>query len=213
MTLEEALTQPDPSARLQAALDAGTRPNSSFVPTLVARFGVEPDFNVREMLTWALVRHDADVTVPAVVAELTSPVAQARSQALHTLSKIGDPRGWPHITPALMFDPDDTVARTAWRTAVVLAPEEAEPALAETLASLLGRGDRDAKFSLSRALAELGLAAGAVLHNASESDDVETRVHALATQRLIDDPDEGFDAAVYEARRLVDGDGTTRPGA
>jgi len=198
--LTTALAQADSSARLQAALDAGTRPNAAFVPVLVARCAVEPDFYVREMLTWALVRHPADVAVPLLIAELESDLTQARSQALHSLSKIGDPRGWAAITPALMFDSDDTVSRTAWRAAVALAPAEAEPQLAATLGTLLGRGDRDAKFSLSRALADLGPSAAAVLHDASESQDIEKRVHALATQRLVDDPDEGFDAAMYEAR-------------
>ena len=205
MDLVSSLAQTDPSGRLQAAMDAGTRPDPGFVPALVARCEIEPDFNVREMLTWALVRHPADLTVPAVILELGSEVAQARSQALHTLSKIGDPRGWAAITPELMFDPDDTVARTAWRAAVALATQDAQPALAETLVTLLGRGDREVKHSLSRALAGLGPAAGAALHRASETGELEARIHAVATQRLVDDPDEGFEAAMWEARKLLAG--------
>lgn len=203
MTLEEALAQPDPSARLQAAMDAGSRPDPAFVPTLVNRCAVEPDFNVREMLTWALVRHDADETVPLVVVELTSELPQARAQALHTLSKIGDERAWPAITSDLLFDADDDVARTAWRAAVVLAPEDAEPELARTLATLLGRGERDARESLSRALSGLGAAAETVLAPLTESGELDTRVHALATLRLIADPEESFETAMYEARKSI----------
>jgi HEAT repeat protein len=196
--LRDALEVTDPSARLQAAMDAGTRPDPSFVPVLVDRCGVEPDFNVREMLTWALVRHPADVTLPLVTAQLRSDIPQARSQALHTLSKIGDRRAWPDLDAALLFDADDTVARTAWRAAVILAPDEERPGLAATLVRLLGQGDRDAKFSLSRALAGLAPESEQLLRDAT--GDLATRVHALATLRLIDDPEEGFDSAMYEAR-------------
>lgn len=198
MNLAEALTLPDASQRLQAAMDAGSRPDPSFVPVLVERCAIEPDFNVREMLTWALVRHPADETLPLVTAQLRSETPQARSQALHTLSKIGDRRAWPALDSTLLFDADDTVARTAWRAAVILAPDEERSGLAATLVRLLGQGDRDARFSLSRALAGLAPESEQLLRDVS--GDLETRVHALATLRLIDDPDEGFDSAMYEAR-------------
>ncbi|WP_308221483.1 HEAT repeat domain-containing protein [Microbacterium kunmingense] len=56
--LRAALETPDASHRLQAALSAGTRPDPEFIDVLVARCAVEPDFFVRDMLTWALVRQD-----------------------------------------------------------------------------------------------------------------------------------------------------------
>lgn len=43
----------------------------------------------------------------ALSAELRSERAQARSQALHTFSKIKDPRTWPAITRSLLRDADD----------------------------------------------------------------------------------------------------------
>ncbi|RIJ05522.1 HEAT repeat domain-containing protein, partial [Clavibacter michiganensis subsp. insidiosus] len=97
--LAAALRAPDASARLQAALTAGTRPDPALVDGLIHRCRVEPDLNVREMLTWALIRHDPEITIPPLIAELTSPIPQARGQALHTLSKIGDRRALPAITP------------------------------------------------------------------------------------------------------------------
>jgi len=203
--LRSALSVESSSDRLQAALSAGTHPNPQFVAVLVERCAVEPDFYVREMLTWALVRHPASIAVPLVIDQTRSEIAQARSQALHTLSKIGDPRGWPAITPALLLDADDEVARTAWRAAVVLVPQEHEASLATTLASLLGRGDRQSKLSLSRALADLGDAAWPALNEASSHADLAVRIHALATSRMIDDPDEGFDTAIFEATRTVGG--------
>ena len=203
--LRSALSVDSSSDRLQAALSAGSYPNPEFVGVLVDRCAVEPDFYVREMLTWALVRHPASIAVPLVIDQTRSPLPQARSQALHTLSKIGDPRGWPAITPSLLLDAEDEVARTAWRAAVVLVPEEDEAALATTLASLLGRGDRQSKLSLSRALADLGDAAWPALNDASQHAEVAVRIHALATTRMIDDPDEGFDTAMFEAAQSVGG--------
>jgi HEAT repeat protein len=203
MTLAEALAQGDGSARLQAAMDAGTRPNPSFIPVLIARCEIEPDFSVREMLTWALVRHPADLTLPPLIAELGSEVAQARSQALHTLSKIGDERAWPAITPALLFDSDDTVARTAWRAAVAVAPAEERTGLAAKLATLLGRGEREVRMSLGRALAALAPESEAALREAAAGADAEARVHALATLRIMADPDEAWETAEFEARRSL----------
>jgi HEAT repeat protein len=170
---------------------------------LVARCAVEPDFFVRDMLTWALTRHPADVTVPMLVDELASATPQARSQALHTLSKIGDSAAWPHLTGALLRDPDDEVARAAWRAAVAVVPSGEEEALARVLASQLGRGGTDVQKSLTRALLALGAAAESALTAATASPRAVVRAHAEATLRLRDDPDAGFAGVLEEAKRVV----------
>lgn len=198
-----ALASPDPSVRLQAALAAGTRVDPATIEPLIARCGVEPDFYVRDMLTWALTRHRADVTVPLLLNEIRTGGTQARSQALHTLSKIGDPRGWAAITPEVLQDSADDVARSAWRAAVILVPTAESATLASILATQLGRGDRAVQLSLSRALVELGPAAFSVLAEAATSGRDEVRIHAAATQRLAENVDEGFDTAVFEAKRQV----------
>ena len=201
--LRAALAVPDSSSRLQTALAAGTNPDPSYVEVLVERCAVEPDFYVRDMLTWALTRHPADVTVPLLLAEAQSDVPQARSQALHSLSKIGDPRGWAAVTREVLRDSDDEVARAAWRAGVVLVPEGEEGALVEELALQLGRGDRSVQLSLSRALAALGEHAVEALAAASTHRHEKVRLHAVATERLMRDPDESFEAAVFEAQRIV----------
>ncbi|WP_030221954.1 HEAT repeat domain-containing protein [Streptomyces bikiniensis] len=198
-----ALGSDDPSVRLRAALAVGTAPGRGCVDELVERCAVEPDFSVREMLTWALTRHPASATVPRLLPEVRSENARARSQALHTLSKIGDRRAWPVITPALLADADDEVARSAWRAAVVLVPEGEEHELAVGLATQLGRGGRETRLSLSRALIALGEAAPPVLAAAATDPDPEVRAHAIATERLRRDPDAGFESAVEEAKRVV----------
>lgn len=214
--LESALSAGNASARLRAALQAGTAPEPGDAEVLVRRCGVEPDFFVRDMLTWSLTRHPAEAVLPLLLAELGSAVAQARSQALHTLSKIGDPQAWPALTAALLTDADDEVARAAWRTAVALAPAAERPQLAWVLAGQLGRGDQDVQRSLSRALVELGGAAEAAVRRAAETGAVHgsagvvpqaqdrdrVRTHALATEALRRDPELDFAAAVEEAKRV-----------
>ena len=201
--LRAALWQAEASGRLQAALAAGTRPDEQFIPVLVERCEAESDFFVRDMLTWALTRHDRARTIAALLPQLESDVAQARSQALHTLSKIADPGTWVSITPALLRDDDDEVARTAWRTAAGLVPAGREQELASELASQFGRGDRETQRSLSRAIAAIGPSARPVVERAVASGDDTVSTHAMATLAVMDAPDEAFDAAVAEAKRVV----------
>ncbi|MFC9660287.1 HEAT repeat domain-containing protein [Nocardia sp. NPDC127606] len=202
-----ALSAENASTRLQAALAAGTHPGPALLGALIDRCAVEPDFFVRDMLTWALTRLPAELTVPRLRAELESGSAQARSQALHTLSKIGDPTVWPAITPALLRDPDDDVARSAWRAAVVLVPDAERAALATELATQFGRGDREVRRSLSRALATLGEAITTVLYRATSSSDSNVRAHAQATEQLLRDPDAAFDLDIDAAKRVAALDG------
>jgi HEAT repeat protein len=201
--LLDALAAANPSTRLKAALAIGTHPEPGVVDVLVARCAIEPDFFVRDMLTWALTRLPPEITVPKLRAELRSAHARARSQALHTLSKIGDRSAWAAITRSLLRDADDEVARTAWRAAVVLVPEEEKGALAAELATQFGRGDRGVRRSLSRALAALGDVVEPILTRAMTHHDPTVRAHAGATERLLRDPDAGFDLALDEAGRVV----------
>ena len=197
-----ALSGPQSSTRLRAAMTIGTYPDDELVPALIERCAVEPDFYVRDMLTWALTRHPDEVTVPALLAELTGDRRQARSQALHTLSKIGAASTWSAITHDLLTDPDPETAKSAWRAAVVLVPDGEEETLAAVLASQLGRGDEELQRSLSRALVALGEMIEPVLDHAVRNADPQVVAHALATRRLLEDPDSAFTVSVDEALRL-----------
>lgn len=205
------LADRDASVRLRAAMAVGSAPDPGFVGTLVERCAVEPEFYVRDMLTWALTRHPAALTLPALLREVRSGPAQARSQALHTLSKIGDRSAWPVITRELLTDADDEVARSAWRAAVVLVPDDGvgddtdseKAALADVLATQLGRGGRETQLSLGRALVDLGDVAMPALRTAATASDPDVRAHALATQQVLRDPDTGFGFAIEEAKRVV----------
>ncbi|REF00777.1 HEAT repeat domain-containing protein [Thermomonospora umbrina] len=199
----QGLEASNASVRLRAALAIGTTPDPRSIDRLIERCAIEPEFSVRDMLTWALTRHSSSVTIPRLVDELRSERAQARSQALHTLSKIGDRRAWPAITRALLTDADDEVARSAWRAAVVLVPEGEGPELAAVLATQLGRGERETHLSLSRALIALGEQITPTLHAAMTDPDPGVRRHAIATERLWRDPDAGFEFAIEEAKRIM----------
>ncbi|MCX5331723.1 MULTISPECIES: HEAT repeat domain-containing protein [unclassified Streptomyces] len=200
------------SVRLRAAMAVGTTPEPRFVGKLIERCAIEPEFFVRDMLTWALARHPVSVTLPGLLREVRSERAQARSQALHTLSKIGDRQAWPAITRELLCDADEEVARSAWRAAVVLVPEGEESGLAEVLATQLGRGERETQLSLSRALVGLGEVVLPALRAAATAADPHVRTHALATERLLRDPDAGFEFAIEEAKRVVALGGSGRAG-
>lgn len=207
-----ALEDGSASVRLRAALAVGTTPDPCFVDKLVERSAIEPEFFVRDMLTWALTRHPVSLTLPELLHEVRSERPQARSQALHTLSKIGDRSAWPAITRALLSDADDEVARSAWRAAVLLVPEGEEAALATVLATQLGRGERETRLSLSRALVALGDVVVPALRAAATDPDPRVRTHALATEQLLQEPDMGFESAIEEAKRVVALDGWGQEG-
>ena len=201
--LANALGATESSTRLKAAMAAGTNPDPGLLETLVVRCAVEPDFFVRDMLSWALTRLPPAITLPRIRRELDSGHTQARSQALHTLSKIGDRSAWTWITRAMLRDANDEVARTAWRVAAALVPESDKTALADELVTQLGRGDRTVRLSLSRAIVDLGAVAEPALARAATDPDPAVAAHARATELLLRDPETGFDAAIDEATRVV----------
>lgn len=200
--IESGLSAADASTRLRAALRAGTEPDPTQIRPIVERLGIEPDFFVRDMLTWALAQNDHASVGARLVEELTSSNPAARAQALHGLSKIDARDRWRAITPELLADPDDEVARTAWRTAVALWPIDAANELASRLATQWARGGREIQLSLSQALVGLGDAADTVIDEGLRSANDEVRRHARATERLQTDPDSGWSPALAEAARV-----------
>jgi len=190
------------SMRLKAALEMGSSPDPRHLDTLVSSCAIEPDFYVRDMLTWALTRYPPELVVPKLLHELDSEVPQARSQALHTLSKLKVASTWSAITSSLLHDADDEVARSAWRAAVILVPDDQKSYLAEQLASQIGRGDRQVQLSLSRALLVLGAEViEPVLRKAMAGDDPVACAHAAATERLLRNPDAAFTVDIEGAKR------------
>jgi len=169
--LQTLLASPDQSVRLKAALAAGTYPDPEYIEILIAQCATESDFFVRDTLSWALMRHDVTKVVKRLETELHSSNPQAKSQAIHTLSKIGDKANYPLITDEMLFDPDDFMASTAWRVASVLVPDDKKSTLVKKLITQLGRGDSDTQFGLTRFLCALGECIVEPLMEASKSAD------------------------------------------
>ena len=180
-TLQELLNSPNQSVRLKAALAAGTYPETQHIEVLIRQCSNESDFFVRDTLSWALMRQDREAVVQRLIPELKSTNPQSRSQALHTLSKIGDKNNYSLITTELLLDADDFVASTAWRSASVLVPDADKPALVEILISQLGRGDSDTQFGLTRFLCAIGQPIVAPLMHAAQSEDETVRTQAEFT--------------------------------
>jgi len=201
--IDGSFAQPEASDRLRAVMAAGIAADPAALDALVRRCAVEPDFQVREMLTWAIIRLPREQVVPRVVAELASREAQARCQALHTLSKLRDAGSWVDVA-ACLDDQDRGVVRTAWYAAVAVVPDEKRDWLARRLARELGMGPLETQRSLSRALLSLGSEVVApVLSEVVDHGNPAARAHAEATSRLFNDPDAAFTLSVVTARREV----------
>ena len=180
-TLKAHLQSPDQSVRLKAALAAGTFPKPEYIDVLVEQCASEPDFFVRDTLTWALMRNEATKVVERLKPELISENPQAKSQALHTLTKIGEKQYYSLITHEHLFDSNDKVAVTAWRAASVLVPEDEKTTLTSILITQLGRGDSDVQFDLTRFLCALGDCIVEPLTEAVKSPKEEVSLHAQFT--------------------------------
>ena len=179
--LQDHFNSSNQSVRLKAALTAGTYPKSEYIKILVSQCAIERDFFVRDTLSWALMRHERKQVLERLVPELQSTIPQARSQALHTLSKIGDKENYFLITTEHLFDPDDVVASTAWRAASVLVPDDQKEILVKFLITQLGRGDGDIQFNLTRIFCNIGEPIVEPLNLAAKSDVEKVRIHAQIT--------------------------------
>jgi HEAT repeat protein len=180
-TLKSMLASPDQSVRLQAALTAGTYPEHEYIDVLIEQCRFETDFYVRDTMSWALMRNERNKVVEKLKLELQSSNPQAKSQAIHTFSKIGDKENFGLITNEMLFNENELIASTAWRAAVALVSDEQKSDLIEKLISQLGRGDSDLQFALTRSLCNLGKSIIEPLKLSATSDSEEVRLHAEFT--------------------------------
>ena len=201
-TLQVLLESSDQSVRLKAALAAGTYPEPEYIDILVTQCAHEPDFFVRDTLSWALMRQDIEQVVKRLEVELQSENPKSRGQALHTFSKIGDKKYYSLITKELLLDSDDSVAMVAWRAASGLVSEDGINELSRTLFTQLGRGDFEVQLGLSRALCRLGKVIIPALIVATRSSDEAIKHHAQFTARLFKKPEFQGRFGVEFAKRI-----------
>jgi HEAT repeat protein len=198
--LVDALGDADADVRLQAALELGEGRHGTAAGPLVARFGRERDFQVREVLTWAVLRMPA-ASLPLVRQALRSDRWLARLQATHTISKVGQREDGARLVP-LVSDPIDAVASRAYWAAAQCG----DPVVLPALLGQLSRGSSEHRNSLTVALRAFGDAAvpgliGALHHGATPA----VRAHAADTLAYLGSPD-AEPAAEALLTRLTDDD-------
>jgi len=181
--LVDLLGDADPGVRLRAALELGEAAYTPAAGPLVERFGHERDFQIREILTWAVLRV-RDAALPLVHAALTSPHWLARLQAVHTVSKIGSPDDGPRLL-ALLDDPVDAVAARAYGAAA----QTRNPVTIPALTAQLARGNSEHQNSLTVALGAFGPDAVPALTAALSHPEPEVRRHAADTLSHMGSPD------------------------
>ena len=161
-TLLTDLLHPDKNVRIDAALEIGKLADSLALPVLLDRLGREPDFFVRENVTWAVVRI-GDAAVLPLIALLQQGDASSQFNAAHALSKLADARAVP---------------------ALLLALDDASPALVQKAVYALGRigdarvgsGAREIGSSVNEALEKFGDIAVPGLLTALQQGTVNVRI-------------------------------------
>ena len=182
----QAARHDDPSVRQRAALWLGTHADETVAADLVRLLVTEPDFYVRETLTWAVVtRHTS--TYPLLVEALRDDSlaeGPGRVQVLHALSKIRRPESVAEILP-LADDEDDAVAAKAWWALGRIHTPGAVAALVDHL----GVEQDFRRRELTRALEQAGEAAvEGLAQRLREDPDLSVRRHAAETLLAIGDP-------------------------
>lgn len=178
----QAAVHEDSSVRQRAALYLGIHADDAVARELVSLLISEPDFYVRETLTWAVVTR-ADATYPLLVDALQD-TGPERVQVLHALSKIRRPEAVAQILP-LVDDPDEHVAAKArWALG-----RTATPGAVSALIDHLGEQDDFSRRELTRALEQAGAAAVAGLAaRLVEATEPSVRSHAAEVLVGIGDP-------------------------
>lgn len=148
--LLEDLYNPDKNLRSKAAVDLGKTDDLSLVPALIDALVAEPDLNVREDLTWALVRLKAAALQP-LIALLGDANPKTRHSAVHVLTKIGGVRVLDALIGMLADSEPSVISKAAFGLAQV-GDERAIPALV----AVVGHENREVQTMLMDVLERFG---------------------------------------------------------
>ncbi|MCA0458189.1 MAG: HEAT repeat domain-containing protein [Chloroflexi bacterium] len=149
-TLLDDLYNPDKNIRSKAAVEFGKTDDLSLVPALIDALVAEPDLNVREDLTWALVRLKAAAFQP-LVALLSDANPKTRHSAVHVLTKIGGEVVVDALTGMLADSEPSVISKAAFGLAQV-GDERAIPALV----AIVGHENREVQTMLMDVLERFG---------------------------------------------------------
>lgn len=148
-----ALHDPDTRTRSQSALSLGDSRNMAALDALVQALATERDLNVREDITWALVRL-GDAAVDPLLDLLRDGNAMARHNAAHTLGKLGKAGGVGGLIAAL----GDSDAAVRSKSAFALG-QIGDARAIDALAALLGHDDDGLREIVNQVLPDFGAAA------------------------------------------------------
>lgn len=174
--LLEQLADPDKNARLRAVMALGQLADASALPAMFARLRLEPDFFVRDNLSWAIASCGA-VAVEPLIALLEDAQPAVRYQAAHALSKLRDARAVDALV-ARLHDDDADVAQKAVFALGRIGDARALPALV----AQIGTGSREMRTRREETLEAFG--ASAVPHVAALLSHADTAVRVEVIEVL-----------------------------
>lgn len=172
-TLLVGITDPDRDVRQESALALGESADEEAIDAVLAQLWVEPDFFVRETLTWTTVRIGESAIGPVTKVLGSGVDSGVKIQALHVLSKIADPSTLADITPFIRDADPEVAAKARWALSRI-GDERSVPLLGQHL----GIGDAEAQNALTDVLASFGSAAVPVMIDALAHERPGVRRHA-----------------------------------
>ena len=164
------LQHPDKNVRIESALAIGKLADPSALPALLERLGAEPDFFVRENVTWAVVRL-GDVGVLPLIELLRGADESFRFNAAHALSKLADARAVPALV-SLLDDPSPALVQKAVYALGRIGDARALP----MLVARVGVGSRELRSTVNEALEAFGAMAVPLLIGRLDDGDRAVRV-------------------------------------
>jgi HEAT repeat protein len=147
----------DKDARVAAALHLGKTADVSALDALLQSLAVEPELDIRETITWALVRLGHAAVTP-LIQMLANPDPFVRHHAAHVLGKIGAPESVDPLIQSL-GDSDPTVRMKA----ALSLGQIGDPKAIAFLIQHLGDADLIVQSTVNTAIEQFGEAAIAPL--------------------------------------------------
>lgn len=177
------LTHPNRNIRSHAALALGKFGDESAVDALLEALYTEPDFFVREDITWALARM-GDTAIEPLIDLLKHDNPEARHAAAHTLGKIADKRAVEALIGALEDESVPVLTKSAFSLGQMNAVE-AVPALVR----LVGHEDREVQTTITQVLERFADTAFPLLLDLLKDDRWQVREHAADILGLLENED------------------------
>lgn len=176
------LNHADKDVRQQTALGLGQRPRPELAADIARALWREPDFFVRETLTWVLIQTPA-LAIDAAQRILRDADSDTRLQALHVLSKVADPATVDTVTHYI----DDSEPAVADKARYALA-RIGDPRVIPQLVDRLGDADLATRDAMTKTLIEFGEAAVPALVRVLDAPEPTARAHAAEVLCFIGSP-------------------------